>query len=123
MRSAAVSIRTGVLAIVRLVGLTVDINAGRPEGKLRDVSCIDLAGETTILGLVEARLRSVAEVSGATEEEQDGRGDVQGQVGFRTQMCGLAAQRALAQPLLTLQAVVAMPLRHLPAQYLPYDIE
>ena len=63
------------------VGYTV---TGRtPEVRLQDVLFIGLAGETTIPGLAEERLQFVAEVFGTTEEEEGGRGDIQGRLGLR----------------------------------------
>ena len=53
------------------------------EVQLQDVLFIALAGETSIPGLAEERLQFVAEVFGATKEEDDGRGDIQGRMGLR----------------------------------------
>jgi len=54
-----------------------------PEERLKDVLFVGIAGETSIPGLAEERFQVVAELFAITEEEADGRGDIQGRLGVR----------------------------------------
>lgn len=54
-----------------------------PEERLKDVLFVGIAGETSIPGLAQERFQVVAELFATTEEEADGRGDIQGRLGVR----------------------------------------
>ncbi|HXH11715.1 MAG TPA: transporter [Alphaproteobacteria bacterium] len=54
-----------------------------PEQRLKDVLFVGIASETSVPGLAEERFQVVAEFFATTEEEADGRGDIQGRLGVR----------------------------------------